>query len=416
MRIGFISHWYDPEGGSAAVPGTIARALSERGHEVQVVTGFPIYPTGRVFEGYNVRPYQREALAGVTVHRSPIYPSHDTRASRRMLNYLSFAASGSVTAMSRLRSCDVIYVYSSPATAAIPGLIMHAIGKPYVMHVHDLWPDTVSHSEFIDGHTAASINRTLHHFCNLTYRKATTIAVTAPGMADILTSRSVPKDKICYVPNWADERSFIPNEPDGNLKRSLGLSRPFVAMYAGNLGEMQGLDVVVAAANRLRSRRDIEFAFVGAGVAEPHLRQHVARLGLDNVQFIPPQPFSRMAQTLAIGDVQLISLKDVPLFRATIPSKLQANLSAGRPIVAAVAGDAARIVNESGAGWSTRPGDSVALAARVAEMSSLPASARESMSHSARKYYQAEFSERVIGDRLSSILVEAARAKTACVG
>jgi glycosyltransferase involved in cell wall biosynthesis len=302
-----------------------------------------------------------------------------------------------------------VLVYSTPATAAVPALVTRAVlGKPFVVQIQDLWPQTVTSSGFLEGGSVGRAERVLHRFCDHVYARADTVAVTSPGMAELVTARGVDRSKIDLVPNWADEKSFRPVPADPALATSLGLSRPFTVMYAGNFGEMQALETVLDAAQLLRDRRDVGFALVGAGVAETRLREQAKRLGLGNVTFVPPQPFSRMSEVLALGDVQLVSLKDVPLLRSTLPSKLQANLAAGRPVIGAVAGDAARVVHESGAGLAVAPGDSDALATAILSLADLDGNERAELSHKALAYYAAEFSEKVVGDRLSDLLVQAA--------
>lgn len=400
-----LSHWFDPEGGAAAGPGTIARALHRRGHEVDVLTGYPIYPAGQVFDGYRVRPYMREIIRGVNVHRVPIYPSHDDNAGRRMVNYLSYAASSAIAAPVLLRKSDVVFVYSSPATVATAAGPLRALnGIPYVMQIQDLWPDTVTSSSFVDKSTNSSMEKALHAYCNEVYRRAAHIAVISPGMADLLAERGVPRQKISVIPNWAEESSFRPVPRDHGLAKSLGLTRQFTVMYAGNLGEMQNLDSLVDAASLLRARRDIGFALVGAGVRKEQLERRVDELGLHNVTFIPPQPFGKMADILALADAQLISLKDEPLYRATMPSKVQANMAAGQPIIAAVAGDAARVVQDAKCGLTTAPGDPGALAEAVAEMADLGSPAWAEFGERARDYYLANFSEKTVGDSLERLL------------
>ena len=400
-----LSHWFDPEGGAAAGPGTIARALQTRGHEVDVLTGYPIYPAGRVFDGYRVRPYMRESIRGVTVHRVPAYPSHDDNPGRRMANYLSYAATSTLAAPSVLGKSDVVFVYSSPATAATAAGPLRALrGVPYVMQIQDLWPDTVTSSGFVDKSASSRIERLLHLYCDETYRRAAHIAVISPGMADMLVSRGVPPTKISVIPNWAEESSFRPVPKDPNLGAELELDRKFTIMYAGNLGEMQNLETFIEAASLLRGRHDIGFALVGAGVRKDSLVEQVNELGLDNVTFVGPQPFERMADILALADAQLVSLKDAPLYRVTMPSKVQANMAAGMPIIAAVAGDAARVVENAQCGRSVPPGDPHALAAAVRELADLEQNDRTELGRRARDYYRANFSEKIVGDTLEAIL------------
>jgi glycosyltransferase involved in cell wall biosynthesis len=230
-------------------------------------------------------------------------------------------------------------------------------------------------------------------------------------MATLIANRGIQVDKISWVPNWADESAFRPTPRDPALSARLGPSRRFTAMYAGNLGEMQALETVVEAAALLRNRTDIGFALVGAGVVAERLRAQVAELGLDNVQFLPPQPFDRMAQVLALGDTQLVTLKDAPLFASTLPSKLQANLAAGKPVVGAVRGDAAGVIRAAKAGDVTTPEDPRELAEAVVRQASLSPDELNAMGRRARAYYEANFSERVVGDRLTDLLETAARTR-----
>lgn len=410
VKIGMLSHWFDPEGGAAASPGTIARALQQRGNEVDVLTGFPIYPAGKVFDGYRIRPYQREAIRDVTVHRVPIYPSHDDKVTARMANYLSFAASSTVAAPLVLRKSDIVFVYSSPATVATAAGPLRALtGIPYVLQIQDLWPDTVTSSGFVGSSTGSRLERLLHVYCNEIYRRASHITVISPGMADLLGERGVPGEKISVVPNWAEESSFRPVPRDPVLRRQLGLNREFTLMYAGNVGEMQNLDTFIESAALLRERRDIGIAIVGDGVRKAELVRKADELALDNVTFVEPQPFERMAEVLALADAQLVSLKDVPLYRVTMPSKVQANMAAGQPIVAAVAGDAARVIEAAGCGVTVPPGDSHSLADAIMSLADRGAQDRKVLSKRALSYYRNHFSEKAAGDSLETLLRQHAR-------
>ena len=408
MRIGYVTQWFDPETGSAATPGIIARALAARGHEVEVLTGFPNYPDGRLYDGYSLSPYRREIRDGLIVHRAPLIPTHESRAISRLLNYLSFAASSSAVAAKVLRRADVVLVHSTPATVAIPALAAKTMyGVPFVPMIQDLWPETVTSSGFLGGGSAPIVERILHRFCDAVYRHASHIAVISPGMSEAIQRRGVAANKITFTPNWVDESTFRPEKPDETLRDSFGLDRSFVVMYAGNYGEFQALDVVLAAAERLRGRGDIQFAFVGGGVMEESLRAVAQDRGLDNVVFVPAQPFSAMAGVLALGDLHLVSLQDLPLFRITLPSKLQATLAAGKPLIGTVRGDAAFVIEESGAGRTSVPGDPDDLAQKIAELADDPV-ATAAMGRAGRAYYEQVFSEESSAGRLTAILAEAA--------
>ena len=413
MRIAMISQWYDPERGSAIMSGTIARALRDRGHQVQVVTGFPNYPDGRVYPGYRIRPYQREKLQGVTVHRAPLYVSHDANPRRRAANYLSFATGASAIAVTRLGKVDATLVHSTPATVAIPAMALRVLRRtPYVVHIQDLWPETVTASGLMtDGnHRRAEV--LLHRFCDSVYRHAASIAVTSPGMADLITARGVEPRKISVIPNWADERHFRPTTPSAEIVNDLGPFRPFTVMYAGAMGEVQALEVLIDAAVILRDHRDIGFLLIGGGVAETSLKAQVAAAGLDNVRFIGHQPVERMAEVLALGDVQIISLKDLPIFRNTLPSKIQATLAAGRPIVGSLAGDAANLIRDSAAGLTATPGSAPELAEAIVKAAAMPAEERRAWGDQGRDYYVDHLSQESGAQALTDLLQSAAKGGT----
>jgi glycosyltransferase involved in cell wall biosynthesis len=404
-----FSQWYDPEQGSAIMSGTIARALMERGNEVQVVTGFPNYPDGKLYAGYRLRHYQREQLQGVTVHRAPLYVSHDADPRRRATNYLSYAASASAIAVTHLGQIDATLVHSTPATVSIPAMAMRALRRtPYVVHIQDLWPQTVTASGFLaDGHHR-KVEGLLHRYCDTVYRHAASIAVTSPGMAELISTRGVESKKISVIPNWADERHFRPVTPSADIVHELGPFRPFTVMYAGAMGEIQTLEVLIDAAAILRDHHSIGFLLVGGGVSEPSLRARASGARLDNVRFLGHQPVERMAEILALGDAQIISLKDLPIFRSTLPSKIQATMAAGRPIIGALAGDAGALIRKSGAGLTTTPGSAMELAEAILTVAAMPTEERRSLGERGRRYYVNHLSQEAGAGALNGLLQSAA--------
>lgn len=404
-----VTQWYDPEVGSASLPASIARALHSQGHTVDVVTGFPNYPSGKLYPGYRVRPYQRESRDGITVHRAPLYPSHDSRAMHRAANFISFAAAGSGVGAVALRNVDATLVYSSPATACVPAMVGRTIRRtPYVLMIQDMWPQSVMASAFLPTAKAKRVEKALHRYCDAMYRMAASVTVTSPGMTELIAERGVDRRKIVVVPNWADESHFQPVEPRRDVTAEFAGLRPFTVMYAGNLGDVQGLEVVVEAADLLRDHREIGFVLVGEGVAEPMLRSQVHERHLDNVRFVAAQPVERMASVLALGDVQLVTLRHLPIFESTLPSKVQATLAAGRPIIGAVEGDAAEVIRLSGAGTVVPPGSPDELARAVLNASRAPATDLQEQGRRGREYYEHTMSQQSGTSRLIDLLQSAA--------
>lgn len=409
LRVLMLSQWYDPEGGSAAQSGVIARALQRRGAHVEVLTGFPNYPSGTLPPGYRVRPYQREVLDGVTVHRAPLWPNHDDAAVKRAANFLSWAAGASMIGVLKAPAADAVLVHSTPATAGLPAMALRAVRRlPFVLHIQDLWPQTVVASEFLSPSRRRRIERPLNTMCDAIYRRASAVAVTSPGMAPLVSARGVPDERIHVAANWTDESVFRPAPKDPGLAAQFGLTRPFVFMYAGNLGPYQGLHTLLDAADRLRGRPDIGFAVVGDGVMRQSLEDDARQRGLDNVTFVPPVPFAEMTGVMAIGDAHLVSLVDLPLFRTTLPSKLQATLASGRPVVGAVTGDAAQVIRDAGCGTVVAPGDPVALADAVATLADAPPETRRAMGEAARRHYLTTYGEEASSRVLLDLLESAA--------
>ncbi len=160
-----LSQFFAPEPNFKGLP--FARELVRRGHEVEVLTGFPNYPGGRLYPGYRVRPWRREIIGGIAVNRVPLYPSHDRSAVRRAANYASFALSASVLGPWLVKKPDVVYVYHPPATVGLPAMALRALCRcPLVYDVQDLWPDTVASSRMMGNRRLISA---LDRCCRLVY-------------------------------------------------------------------------------------------------------------------------------------------------------------------------------------------------------------------------------------------------------
>ncbi|MGN0064108.1 MAG: glycosyltransferase family 4 protein [Nocardioides sp.] len=404
MKLAFVTQWYDPEVGSAAIPGAIVRALKARGHDVEVVTGFPNYPTGEVYEGYRVKPYSRETLRGVTVHRVPLFASHDDSAARRILNFLSFMVSASTLGAFLARRADAALVYSTPGTVGAAGWVLRRVfGTPFVLYVQDVWPDTVTATGMMPARLVRPSEWILHRFCNAVYRSAAHIAVISPGMKDLLVERGVRPEDVTVVHNWIDEDVFHPAPRRPRREGALEV------MYAGNLGDVQGLDTAVRAVAKARTSVDVTLRMIGSGVAEESLRRLAAELGVsDHVRFEGSRTLAEMAGVLADADVQLVCLKDDPLFHLTMPSKIQAILASGRPLITSAPGDAARLTDESGAGWSAAAGDADALAALFVRASGLSQTELDELGAAGRRFYETRLGASVGAAGLEKALQDAA--------
>ena len=382
MRILFLSQFFQPEPMFKGLP--LAKALRDRGHEVEVLTGFPNYPGGRLYEGYKIRPWHRETIDGIRVNRVALFPSHDRSTARRMLNYLSFATSAAMLGPWLVRKPDVIYVYNLITLGFAARLLRHFKGCRIVLDVEDLWPESVAGSGMM---TNAVLLRMLQRWCRAEYASPDRLIVLSPGFKKNLEARSIPADKIDVIYNWCDETSMPLSPPNEDLAQQLGFAGRFNIVFAGTMGIVQSLDTVLAAARRLcHDDPNVLFTFVGGGVDVDRLKK--ASEGLPNVQFLPRRPLAEIGRIFSISDALLVHLADDPLFGITIPSKIQAYMYAGCPILCGLRGDAAELVRRANAGLPFVPEDPDSLVNAILTLRKMRTDDREQMGADGRAYYQ----------------------------
>jgi len=389
MRILMLTQWFNPEPFFKGLP--FAMELVRLGHEVEVLTGFPNYPGGKVYEGYRIKAYQRETMDGIEVLRVPLYPSHDTSSMHRITNYASFALSSSIIGSLLVKSADVMYVYQPPATVGFPAWIIHLSRRiPFVYDIQDLWPDTLGSTGMVNNRAALWI---VDKWCSFMYKQASKIVVLSPGFKDALCKRGVSEDKIEVIYNWCDESNIRPGERDDDLARTLGFYGRFNVVFAGTMGKAQALDSVLNAAQLLDKRvQNIQFVFVGGGIDAVRLQQRAKEMQLRNVLFLPQRSISEIGSILNLADILLVHLKKDPLFKITIPSKIQAYMAVGRPILVGGGGDSASLVEKAGAGISCPPEDPQGMADAVEKLFTMPLEKLAEMGNNGKKVYESELS------------------------
>lgn len=409
MRIGILSQWYAPEPGPAALVAVTAKALAARGHEVHVLTGFPNYPSGTVASGYHQTPLMREELDGVHVTRAPIYPSHDQSAARRIGNYASFGVSAAVVGAPAMPSLDVLWVNYSPITTAFPMWALQLLqGVPTVCEVADLWPDTMD----VAGLQGAGIAKRaasglLDRWCRAMYASSDAVVYISPRVGAMLADRGVRRERLRYIPKSADEAVFRPG--GASMRKELGISPDAIVLsYAGAMGTAQGLDSLIDACALVKDPR-LVVLLAGSGTRENELREKVAHTGqADRIRFIGRLPQERMTDFLATSNLAYVSLADHPLSWATLPSKTQSTLSAGRPILAAAHGDLADLVRSHGVGFTASPGDPQSIANAIRSALAARNGELDAMGAAAQALYLNEFSVRRTTDQVEGLLASIA--------
>lgn len=376
----------------------VVESLRSQGCQVAVLTGQPNYPEGAVFEGYRAADTVTELHpSGYTIHRVPLIPRGAGGARRLALNYLSFLASACLLGpwLLRRQRFDVVFVYgTSPILQAIAGVVLkwvkHAV---LVTWVQDQWPESLEATGFVrDRRILASVASVVKWI----YRRSDLLLV--PSAAFLPSVQAMAgTTPVEYHPN-PGERAFDPGV--AAVESAFRLESGFNVVFAGNLGTVQALDTVLAAAELLRDRFDIRFVLVGSGSRSAWLQQRIEVMALANVRLAGRFAPEAMPAILAQASVLLVSLVRSPIMSQTVPSKLQAYLAAGRPVIASLDGEGARVLEEAGAGLTCPAEDAVALAAAILRLSSVPDHELVRMGESGRRYYERHFDPRALAAKL----------------
>ncbi len=319
-----ISQWWQPEPTFKGMP--FALALKERGYDVEVLTGFPNWPSGRVYPGYAVKPWRHERMAGIPIVRTALYPSHEASGLKRIASYLSFSISSFLLAPFLLKKADLIYVFNLVTLGPTALLLKILYRCPVVYDITDLWPDSVLASGMIPQKW---LQRALAGWCRFLYRRLDKIVVVSPGYKKILRNGGVPEEKIDEILNWDPGENDPAALPDGPIPMAVDR---FNILYAGNLGKAQALETVLQAAEEIRDEcGNVHFTLLGAGVEAERLRGLAADRHLTNVTFLPWVARTQIRNYFGRADALLVHLRDDPIFRSSIPSKTQTCLAAGTP-------------------------------------------------------------------------------------
>ena len=382
-RVLLLTQWFDPEPTFKGL--VFARELVRQGFEVEVVTGFPNYPGGQMYAGYKIKLIQREFIDGVQITRLPLYPSHDISAVSRVMNYLSFAASAFVYCLFIAKRADVMYAYHPPLTVGIAASLIRKLRDiPLVYDIQDMWPDTLRATGMLNNlQTLALVGRV----CDWVYKQVDQLVLLSPGFKRLLVQRGVSDRKIEVIYNWADESALI--SQDGSLPEEFPGRDRFRVMFAGNIGKAQALDTLLDAAAILQgSSSRASFVLLGGGLEVSRLKARANQMKLGNVVFLPPVPMSEVGTLLAAADVLLVHLRKDPLFEITIPSKTQAYLAAGKPLLMAVQGDAAALVSQARCGLVIESENPQVLADAVETFAAMPACDLNAMGENASLHYR----------------------------
>ena len=373
MHILFLTENFPPEvNAPASRTFEHARLWVEAGARVTVVTTVPNFPAGRIHAGYRNRWKSRETVAGIEVIRVWSFVAANEGFARRLADFLSFMVTGTLAGL-RVKKPDVVVATSPQFFTAVAGWAVAALKRvPFVFELRDLWPESIKAVGAMRESVALRWIERLELFL---YRRAARIVAVTHAFKRVLGERGIDPAKIAVVTNGADLSRFAPQDDDIGLRRRLGLGGRFVASYIGTHGMAHALETLIDAAILLEadpSCPPVTFLLLGDGAEKRTVQAYAAQHGASNVLFCEPVERDAVAGYWAISDCTVVHLRDTPLFRTVIPSKLFEAMAMGVPIVLGVDGEASDLVLESRAGIVVPPENPPALAEAVRALANDP--------------------------------------------
>jgi glycosyltransferase involved in cell wall biosynthesis len=401
MRILVVSQYYPPE--PVTFCHQFALEATKLGHQVSVVTSFPSYPAGRIYEGYRQRLIRDEVIDGIPVARIPQFPDHSASAFRRVTNYASFMSGVMTLGNLRFHKADAVLVYQSAILTGLGASFLAKLhGAPVVYYVSDLWPESVMSSSMMGNKAAMG---TLRWLCKRVYRAADYSFCNTNGYVESLKGQGVKPDRLEVMYYWPQAYEGI-HETVSDIGNIVPDDGKFRVVFIGTMGPSQALDAVIAAADLLKDRPNLEFLMVGDGVEYPRLVEKAAALKLANVRFTGRLNPAVSQAVMARANALLVHLKTDALSRVSIPSKTFSYMKAGRPILMAVEGEAAKFVAEHGVGVAAKPSDPASIADAVVRlMQTDPAQLRE-MGERGMKAYGELCSAKLGAARICAVMEE----------
>jgi len=403
MRILIVTQVFPPEMGAQSnrlYP--IVRKLVSAGHEVFVATGMPNYPQGVVFPEYRGKRIMREEREGFTIFRTASFVTPRNKSKwAQLLNYLSFIPAAFLGGL-RAGKVDVVFITSPPIFSALPALWLAKLRRArLVFDIRDLWPDEIV---ACGAASASSLSvRVISAIEQRIYRIAACICCTTQPFIETVVSRGARRHETALIPNGADLEIFRPLPADNPIVREYPFDERFVVMYSGVLGIKHGLEVVLESARLLQSENRIVFFVLGSGARREALIKRAEKLELKNILFSSGRDVAEVPYLLARADICLSSLLSDPYLEKIITVKVFEYLACGKPIVAAVSGETARVLQESGGGIAVPPGDAHALAEAIHSLY-LDPKRRQAMGRLGRRYVQRNFSREASTEKLEKTL------------
>lgn len=377
LKVLFLSHYFPPEGNAPATRvHAFCRRWVRRSPEpfaATVITCAPNVPDGKVYEGYRNRISQREQVDGIDVIRVWTYLAPNAGTVRRILNYVSYMVSATIRA-AFIRRPDVVIATSPQFFCGWAGVLVSWLRwTPFILEIRDIWPESIV---AVGAMKPGRLVRLLEWLELRMYAAATHVVTVGEGYRRQLLAKGVPEHRISVITNGIDAERMQPMPPDPELLARYNPDGKFVCSYVGTIGMAAGLEIVIRAAERLRSagREDVRFLVVGDGATREQLAEQVKQAGLEGMITVTGrQPKELMPGFLSISDCCLVHLRKTGLFETVLPSKIFEAAALERPIIMGVGGFAADLIREADCGICIEPENEHELIAAIDRLQADPA-------------------------------------------
>lgn len=406
MHILFITSHFEPEQGAAPVILTrLARALRRRDHDITVLTALPNYPQGRIHEDYRNAWEVRETVDGVRVIRTWLWATSSPKISRKLVSQVSFALTAALRGL-RLPRPDVALVEGQPMFTHLAGAALCcARGIPYVLDVHDLWPD---HLLTVGAMTAQHpVYRVFRALTNASLRGAAGIICLTPYLTERVREYVRNGDKAQTVLSGIDLNRFHPDIDGAAFRAKYNLGDDRLVSYIGTLGTAYDVHTMLDAANRLADRSDVTFVIVGTGTQKQAVAERLKRGDPPNMRWIDWIDYGDIPAVWAATDVAFWALQNYPLHRGALGTKLFEAFASGVPVAVALEGVVSDILQVSGGGLSVPFGDAEGLADSIARLLD-DADLHARCARAGRTYAEAHLDHERVADAYEAMLARAA--------
>ena len=397
MKILVVTQYFWPENFRI---NDICEGFKEQGHEVEVLTGLPNYPEGKIYDGYSIFNKGIKEYKGIRIRRVPMIPRGKDSSFKLALNYLSFMISASIGIIPLIfKKYDKIFVFQvSPITTAIPAILLAKIKNiSSYIYVQDLWPETLYSIVNISNN---KVKKVMKNICNWIYSKFDNILIASKGYEKILINNNIYHKKIKYFPQWAEDFYSINELNIKNIE-----NKKFIVTFAGNIGKAQSVNTIIEAANLAKENKEIIWRIIGDGSEFDNVKKLVEKYSLDEtVELLGRKPATDMPKYFSVSDGLIVTLKNEEILKVTLPAKIQSYMAAGKPIIAAISGEGNRIIEESNSGLVGEAEDYISLYNNVINLYNLDLNEREKLGYNGLKFFENNFTRKKLLEKLEIIM------------